>query len=169
MTQVIFPGGDGWACSLEATSGKLLWKFDCNPKTVPFKPSGRNSRGYPLGTPVVYEDKLFVSIGMDPSDGPGVGHLWCIDITKEPKNKDKDLSPVNENFDPKATENKDSGLIWHHGGLIMPKPAKGRDFTFGRTISTVAIHDGLIYAPDLDGYMQCLDAKTGQTLWEYAI
>ena len=24
----------------------------------------------------------------------GVGHLWCIDITKKPKNKDKDLSPA---------------------------------------------------------------------------
>src|SRR5439155_27219494 len=29
--QVIFPGGDGWIYSF-SPEGKLIWKFDCNPK-----------------------------------------------------------------------------------------------------------------------------------------
>ena len=166
-TQVIFPGGDGWLYSFEAKSGKLLWKFNCNPKAAMFKPGGRGDRGFPIATPVIYDNKLYVGVGLDPSEGPGVGHLWCIDITKEPKNKDKDLSPVNDNFDPKADVNKDSGLVWHRGGYLKPKPARGRETVFGRTVSTVAIHDGLVYAPDLDGYVQCLDAKTGKLYWEH--
>src|SRR5262245_507895 len=30
--QIVFPGGDGWLYAFEPTTGKLLWKFDCNPK-----------------------------------------------------------------------------------------------------------------------------------------
>ena len=182
VTQVIFPGGDGWLYSFEAKTGKLLWKFNCNPVTASFKKGGRGDRGYPVATPVVYDNKLYASIGLDPSDGPGVGHFWCIDLTKEPKNKEKDLSPATTPpvvrgwftvvppltiFDLKDPANKNAGFIWHVGGRRYPKPAKGREIIFGRTISTVAIHDGLVYAPDLDGYMQCLDAKTGEKYWEH--
>ena len=89
------------------------------------------------------------------------------DIAKKPANKDKDLSPVNDDFDPKAAVNKDSGLVWHYGGLIVPKPEGGaREYTFGRTMSTVAVHDGLVYAAELDGFLHCLDAQTGKELWQ---
>jgi outer membrane protein assembly factor BamB len=27
--------------------------------------------------------------------------------------------------------------------------------------------DGLVYAPDYTGFLECLDARTGQKLWEY--
>src|SRR5262245_1937542 len=30
--QVVFPGGDGWIYSFDPKEGKLLWRFDCNPK-----------------------------------------------------------------------------------------------------------------------------------------
>ena len=30
--QITFPGGDGWLYTYEPTTGKLLWKFDLNPK-----------------------------------------------------------------------------------------------------------------------------------------
>jgi len=165
--QVIFPGGDGWLYGFEAKTGKLLWKFDCNPKKSDFQPGGRGTRGFVVGTPVIWENKLYVATGRQPDDGNGVGHLWCIDITKTPKNKDKDLSPVNDNFDPKAAVNKDSGLVWHFGGPVVPKPEDGgRVYVFGRTVSTVAIHDGLVYAAELAGYLNCLDARTGQKYWE---
>ena len=50
----------------------------------------------------------------------------------------------------------------------MPKPTDGgREYVFGRTISTVAVHDGLVYAAELDGYLHCLDAKTGKKYWEH--
>jgi outer membrane protein assembly factor BamB len=31
----------------------------------------------------------------------------------------------------------------------------------------VAVHDGLLYASELDGYLHCLDAKTGKKYWDY--
>src|SRR5207302_1795932 len=88
----------------------------------------------------------------------------CIDITKKPKNKDKDLSPKNDNFDPKAPVNKDSGLVWHYGG---DDPTGARNYLFGRTLSTCSVHDGLVYAADYDGMVYCLDARTGKKLWEH--
>jgi outer membrane protein assembly factor BamB len=166
VNQVIFPGGDGWLYAFNAEKGELIWKFDCNPKAAVYKPGGKGDRSYLVATPVVYEDRLYVGVGNDPEDGAGVGHLWCVDITKVPANADKDLSPVGDNFDPKAPANKDSGLVWHYGGPVVPKPADGREVVFGRTISTVAIHDGLVYAAELEGYLHCIDAKTGQKYWD---
>jgi outer membrane protein assembly factor BamB len=168
--QVIFPGGDGWLYAFEAKTGKLLWKFDCNPKASDFQPGGRGTRNFPVATPVIWDNKLYLATGRAPPDdcSGNVGHLWCIDITKEPKNKDKDLSPVKDNFDPKAEINKDSGLVWHFGGRVLPKPEdNSREYYFTRTASTVAIHDGLVYAAEFNGFLNCLDAKTGKKYWEY--
>jgi outer membrane protein assembly factor BamB len=113
-------------------------------------------------------------VGQDPEHKKGVGHLWCIDITKKPANKDKDLSPysppnveVPDSFDPKDPRNKGSGLVWHYGGL-NPLPA-GRDYIFGRTLSTCAVHNGLCYAAEFDGVLHCLDARTGQKYWEHEL
>ncbi len=33
-------------------------------------------------------------------------------------------------------------------------------------MSTCAVHDGLCYAADYDGYIYCLDANTGEKYWE---
>ncbi len=169
VKEVIFPGGDGWLYGFEAKTGELLWKFDCNPKKSVFKPaSGEGTRNYLVATPVVADGKVYIGVGREPDAGPGVGHLWCIDITKKPANKDKDLSPVGDNFDPKAAVNKDSGLVWHFGGVFASKPADApRDYAFGRTVSTCSVHDGLVYAADLDGFMYCFDAKTGQLYWQH--
>ncbi len=49
-----------------------------------------------------------------------------------------------------------------------PKPANGdREYSFGHTVSTVAVHDGLVYATDLEGYLHCLDAQTGKEYWQH--
>jgi outer membrane protein assembly factor BamB len=166
--QVIFAGGDGWLYSLDSQTGELIWKFDCNPKKSVFKPGGRGDRNYIVATPVVYEKKVYVAVGHEPDSGTGVGHLWCVDITKKPANKDKDLSPVDDNFDPRAAVNKDSGLVWHYGGEVIPAPTDGsREHIFGRTVSTVAIHDGLVYAAELTGYLHCVDANTGKKYWVF--
>jgi outer membrane protein assembly factor BamB len=159
--QVIFPGGDGWLYSFEPATGKLIWKFDCNPKSSIYKLSGRGTRSDFLATPVVYDNKVYIGVGQDPEHDEGVGHLWCIDITKE-----GDVSPAGDNFDPKAPENKNSALVWHYGGPGDPDKI-GRNYYFGRTLSTCAIHDGLVYAAELAGYLHCLDAKTGEHYWEH--
>ena len=164
--QIIFPGGDGWVRAFEPKSGKLLWKFDCNPKGAFYVLGPKATRNDFIGTPVVYKDKLYMAVGQDPEHGKGVGHLWCIDVTKTPKNKDKDLSPVNDNFNPRAEVNKGSGLVWHYGGLTPRRGQDDRPYLFGRSLSTCAIHDGLLYTADLNGYVYCLNARTGERYWE---
>jgi outer membrane protein assembly factor BamB len=163
---IIFPGGDGWMRAFDPKSGELIWKFDCNPKGTVYMLGAGATRNDFVCTPVVWENKLYIGVGQDPEHKKGVGHLWCIDITKTPAKKDKDISPVDNNFDPKAEVNKNSGLVWHFGDFIKPKPARGRTYRFGRTMSTCSVHDGLCYAADFDGYFYCLDAKTGELQYQ---
>ncbi|HZS09084.1 MAG TPA: PQQ-binding-like beta-propeller repeat protein [Blastocatellia bacterium] len=47
-----------------------------------------------------------------------------------------------------------SGLVWHYDKIR-------------RSISTAAIHDGLVYYPDFSGFLHCLDAKTGKVYWTH--
>jgi outer membrane protein assembly factor BamB len=173
--QVLFPGGDGRVRAYEPNPSKkewkLLWEFDCNPKESIWKLQGKGTRNNIIATPVVHENKLYVGVGQDPEHKYGVGHFWCVDITKS-----GDLSPeLVVSYDGKKTKknplgvktkkNPNSGVIWHYGG---PAPADSdRDFAFGRTISTAAVHDGLCYIAELEGYLHCLDAKTGKKYWEH--
>jgi len=171
IDQVVFPGGDGWLYSFEPATGKKLWKFDCNTKKSAFKPGGRGDKSYIMATPVFHNGKIYASVGNNPDDGPGPGHLWCVDPAKPGAmgaDGFRDLSPVADNLDPAAPANKDSGLVWHLGGPVLPKPTgDGRDIHFGRTLSTVAVADGLIYAAEIDGYLHCLDASTGKKHWDH--
>ena len=168
--QIIYGGGDGWLYGLDAKDGALVWKFDCNPKkATPYKAARGGEKCFIIATPVVHEGRCYVGVSQEvETDSPGVGHLWCIDITKKPTNKDKDLSPVGDDFDPKAKANADSGLVWHYGGRVVPKPKDDeREWYFGHTMSTVAVHDGIVYAAELAGYLHAIDAKTGKKLWEH--
>ena len=36
-----------------------------------------------------------------------------------------------------------------------------------RTIASVAVADGLVIAPDLSGFIHCVDARTGKKYWTY--
>ena len=47
----------------------------------------------------------------------------------------------------------ESGLVWHH--------------PFRRTISSVAIDDGVVYAANFSGFLHALDLKSGKLLWEH--
>ena len=46
--------------------------------------------------------------------------------------------------------------VWHFGGK-----------QFNRTMSTVAIDNGLLYISDLSGYLYCLDVNTGDLYWKH--
>lgn len=137
VPQVIFPGGDGWCYSFEPETGKLLWKFDLNPKDAVWELGSRGTRNNIIATPVIYDDKVFLAVGQDPEHGEGVGHLYAIDGTKR-----GDITQT--------------GRVWHFG-----------DDDFSRTMSTVAIADGLLYASDLSGFLYCLDVKTGKQHWRF--
>jgi outer membrane protein assembly factor BamB len=159
--QVIYAGGDGCLYALEPKTGKLIWKFQCSP--TPTK-DDKGVRPYIVATPVVHDNRVYVAVGAYPGyeGAPRIGHLFSIDITKT-----GDVSCKNENFDPRDPANKDSGLIWHFGGLVKPPPAKGRKVYIGSTASAVAIHDGLLYIAEDQGFLHCLDAKTGHHYWEH--
>jgi outer membrane protein assembly factor BamB len=78
VDQAIMAQGDGWVRGYEALTGKKLWEFDTNPKDSVW-PKTRNEV---ISTPVIYEDKIYISNGQDPEHGEGVGHMYCIDATK---------------------------------------------------------------------------------------
>jgi len=117
---------------------------------------------YMIATPVVHDQKCYIGLGLYP-ENPTVtaySHFLCVDITRT-----GDVSP--KSLDAKDPKNKDSALVWGYGGKIEPAPKKGRRVVFGRTISTAAIHDGLVYIAEEHGYLHCLDAKTGQKYWDF--
>lgn len=164
---IMFPGGDGWVRAFRPGTWELVWKFDCNPKNSFYKLGAEGTRSDFVSTPVVWENKLYIGTGQDPEHDKGVGHLWCIDITKEPTNAGKDISPANDDFNPKSPVNKDSGLVWHYGGPVPEDSTYERNYYFGRTMSTCAVHDGLCYQCEYDGVLHCIDARTGKQYWEH--
>ena len=137
--QVIFPGGDGWLYSFEPLTGKLLWKFDANPKDAKWSIGGAATRNNLIATPVLYDDKVYIGVGEDPEHGEGIGHFYAID--------------PGGNGDVTAT-----ATIWHRG-----------NDDFHRTISTAAIADGIVYAADLSGHLYAMDAATGQLHWMHDV
>jgi outer membrane protein assembly factor BamB len=145
--QVLFGGGDGWLRAFEPRTGRPLWKFDVNPKDGTRKEVPRGQRNYFVATPVVHDGRVYVGLGQEPSLGAGPSHFWCID--------------------PAAAVNKDSGPVWHYGGPADARTRREteRAYVFGRTVSTCAVHDGLVYVAEVGDFLHCLDARTGRPCW----
>lgn len=135
--QVYFGGGDGWLYALDPANGSLLWKFDGNPPDATWQPGGSGDRNYIVGTPVFHGGRVYVAMGVDPEHGGGPGALHAIDATG-------------------SADVTSRGAVWSLG------PEE-----FGRSISTVAIDDGIVYATDLDGFLYALDVTNGEKLWEH--
>jgi outer membrane protein assembly factor BamB len=170
--QVIFAGGDCVIYSFAPESGALLWKCDCLPvrpdeRTVAVRhwaPRKHEPRidNYIVGAPVVVDDKLYVGLGLarEHPQASRWSYFLCLDMTKV-----GDVSL--KSYDAKSALNKDSALVWAFGGPIEPSPKKGRGVHFGRTLSTAAVHEGLVYITEEDGYLHCLDALSGTRVWDY--
>jgi outer membrane protein assembly factor BamB len=158
--QVIFPGGDSVLYSFDAETGNLVWKCDCVPVRV--KPGSRAIDIYFVATPVVVNDRLYIGMGVAPMNAhtPPHSYFLCLDVTRK-----GDVSF--KSYSAKDAANKNSALVWAFGGPFDPAPAKGRQVKFGVTLSTAAVHDGFVYVAEESGYMHCLDAKTGDRLWEH--
>ena len=135
--QVVFPGGNGVIYSLDAETGEVIWEFDCNPKDSEWILGGRGTRNNILSTPVIYDNKVYIGVGQDPEHGEAPGHFWVIDATG-------------------SGDVTDTHVVWHRGG---------EDFL--RTMSTAAIHDGIVYISSLSGFLHALDAQTGDEFWTY--
>lgn len=159
VPQVIFGGGDGVVYGLEPESGRLIWKCKCNPAAK--KKEMNDVENYIVGAPVVVGDRLYVGLGHTDYPKPSrSSYFLCLDITRR-----GDVSFMS--YDAKSSGNKNYALVWAFGGPIEPRPEKGRRAHFGSTSSTAAIHDGLVYISEKNGYLYCLDANTGERYWAH--
>lgn len=189
VPQVIFGGGDGWVYGFDARgdgegNSKILWKFDANPKKAKYVLGGRADRNHIIGTPVIYENKVYVAVGEDPEHAEGVGHLYGLDPTKR---GDISLELAVKRDDPTKTSipirrnqyvieaegeiaipNPNSGALWHYAAVDRNKNGKIEfEETMHRTVGTCAIKNGLLYIADFSGLFHCVDAKTGNVHWTY--
>jgi outer membrane protein assembly factor BamB len=157
--QVIFPGGDAALYGLEPETGNLIWEFHCYPKNAARDDKEKN---YIVATPVIHDNKVWVGLGVAPELGnvPRHSYFLCIDATRT-----GDVSP--SSLDPKAVQPRSSALLWSFGGPIEPAPKSGKAVHLKSTISTCAIHDGLVYLPETTGFLHCLDAATGKEVWQF--
>jgi outer membrane protein assembly factor BamB len=189
VPQVIFGAGDGWIYSYRgdgASQGgkpEMLWKFDANPKVSKYVLGGRADRNHIIGTPVIYEGKVYVGVGEDPEHGEGVGHLWCIDPTKRGDvstelvfNRKDPSTPIAHKRMQACVEadgdftkpNPNSAAVWHYAAHDLNSNGKVEfEETMHRTCGTVAIKDGLLFVADFSGLFHCVDAKTGVPYWTH--
>jgi len=173
---VIAPLGDGWVYAYDAKTGKIVWKFDSNPKDSIY-PQTRNEL---IATPVIWENKMYIANGQDPEHGTGYAHFWCVDITKtgdispelppegalQPGTGSELVKPAGQVASRKGVPNPNSGVVWHFYSQDANGDGKIQETErFHRSISTAAIHEGLCYVPDFSGYMHCFDANTGKKHW----
>ncbi len=161
--QVIAPQGDGWVRSFDAETGKLIWKFDTNPKGVTWGFSG--TANAVLASPVYDGRCVYVGNGRNPIlSGGAEAWLYCIDPTKK-----GDLSPEVDHGEGKTEANPNSGMIWRFGGRDIKAVKKGRRLLFGGLYTSVAVCDGLVIANEPSGYVHCLDARTGRRHWVHDV
>jgi outer membrane protein assembly factor BamB len=160
-TLVFFGGGDGVCYAFEAVSRvqryptglKKVWSFDCNPPEYRFRD----------GKPIAYRDGDKRLKKGNHNDGLYVGPS---EIIATPVFY-RDRVYVAIGRDPAhgrgkgalhcidATQTGDitqSGKIWSYTDL-------------DRSISTLAIADGRLYAADIAGRIHCLDAASGKPHW----
>ncbi len=179
---MLFGAGDGWLYSFDPAGdghghSKVLWKFDCNPKTSKYSIDGRATRNHIIATPVIYDGLVYCAVGEDPEHGPGNGHLWCIDPNKSGDVSselavDKDGKPLPvRRIQAVITEaaKRRPQSEFGRGLALRQDPGAGGKTAFEnemhRTIGTAAIKDGLLYIADFSGLFHCLDAKTGHRYW----
>ncbi|MCA9060059.1 MAG: PQQ-binding-like beta-propeller repeat protein, partial [Planctomycetaceae bacterium] len=165
-TQVFMPGGDGILYSFDAQSGELVWWFDLNPKDSTWELGGRGTRNNIISTPIFAENSVILSVGQDPEHGESVGHVYRIDATKT-----GDISPQVAGDNGEWVANENSGQIWHFGGVDADGSITGEKnaLLYRRTISTAAVSNGLVYVPDLSGFLHCIDFATGERYWEHDV
>jgi outer membrane protein assembly factor BamB len=188
VPQVIFPGGDGWLYSFDPAGGpertsKLLWKFDCNPKTAIWQLGGRGTRNNLVSTPVIHEGLIYMPTGQDPEHGEGVGSLWCIDPTRR---GDVSSELVFNKADPNTPiahkrvlacdasqgdftrANPNSAAVWCYTEFDLNGNGQIEfEEQLHRTIGRAAIKGDLLFASDFSGLVHCVDVRTGKPHWTY--
>src|SRR5262249_17075538 len=146
--------------AFDAAGGKLVWKCDLNPKGAKYELGNGGTRNYITATPVLYDGRIYIATGQDPEHVTGPGVLFCID-----PNGTGDVGAALAAGGGRGKPNPNSRVVWRYGGPA-PKDDR-RDYLFSRAMANCTAHGGLVYACDLEGYVYCLDAKTGRLCWQH--
>ena len=162
---VFFGGADGICYAFEALTSipakpvtfKKVWSYDCVPQNYRL-PEGEDEFNYYIG-----DKRKKFSTNKDDGTflGPSEiiaspvfhdGRVYCT-IGQDPMHgRGRGLLHCIDAT--KTGDITETGRIWTYDGIE-------------RTIASVAINDGLLFASDLAGHVHCLDDKTGKPHWVY--
>ncbi|MCA9039745.1 MAG: PQQ-binding-like beta-propeller repeat protein [Planctomycetaceae bacterium] len=186
QAQVIFAAGDGYCYSFDPAGdgdgkSRLLWKFDCNPKSSKWDIFDEESRNNLIATPVIYNETVYIAVGQDPEIGDGPGCLWAISPLKR-----GDVSPtlvvdqsgmpvpqrrvqeLNAEAGEKEIPNPNSAVVWKFTGEDLDDSGSiGFEEEMSRAIASVTIKDDILIVGCFSGTVHCLNAKTGKAYWTY--
>lgn len=147
-----------WA--LEATSGRLLWKFH------------HGAIGWPTtGSPALAGTTVYIGLGSGPqlwALNLNTGHvLWSFD--------------TNDRITSAALVQADMVYIatWHGRIFALNRTngtqrwayslnLKSNDYLIDGVGGSMAFADGRLYVGDYRGLILCIDAQHGKTIWSYA-
>jgi outer membrane protein assembly factor BamB len=186
---VIAPLGDGWIYAYDAKTGKIVWKFDSNPKDAIY-PQTRNEL---IATPVIVDNKMYIANGQDPSTGR-VRPLLVRGHHQGRRREPRAAAEGGQGGAPGAPGSGGGGRRCGAGrrrrageagragaepqgqaepeqrgrlALLLGRREQGREDQeterFHRSISTAAVHEGLCYVPDFSGYLHCFDAPPARS------
>lgn len=171
--QCVAGQGDGWVRSFDALTGQPIWQFDMNRKDGRWA-LFRSTRNSIMAAPVFAEGRLYIASGLNPEFGERPGRLVCLDPTKRGDISSelavdgagnvvphRRVQAVDPERGEKAVPNPNSGLVWEYA----PRGDKRFSDMMHGALGNVAVHKGLVIAPDSTGFVHCLDAKTGNRYW----
>jgi len=157
-TLVFFGGGDGFCYAFDAQPAgigegkvaalKMVWKFDCNPAELRLKD----------GKPIPYQLKHI------PRGGDGPSEIIATPAFCDGKVYVDVGQDLLHGMGPGCLSAMDAAA---GQGDITEKGLLWRNLEVDRSISTVAVADGLVYAADYTGRLFCIDANTGKTIWKH--
>jgi outer membrane protein assembly factor BamB len=150
---VVIGQGDGWMRGFDAATGEVLWTFDINLKSV----NDRFQKKYIVATPMAHEGRIYFMTGRQRESSEGVGRLCCLDPSKH-----GDVSSELIDSAGRVTPNPNSAVIWEYRGEGRPDESR-----IHCSLSTVAVKDRLLIATDIEGFVHCFDAATGDHLWDH--
>jgi outer membrane protein assembly factor BamB len=177
----VFGGPDGWIYgfrkeSIEDDEGFQIldeaFRFDANPPEYRER-NGMQIRyatvGGPsevIGTPVVYDGKVYAAIGQDPEHGEGVGNLVCIDPTKEGDTTDTALiwnyQEINRSLSTPSIVD-DLLYIADYSGFVYCFDAQTGELywkhdTLSHIWGSTLVADGKVFIGNEDGFLTILKA-----------
>jgi outer membrane protein assembly factor BamB len=101
-----------------------------------------NRLNHIVAAPVIHNGRVFVGTGQNPEFADGPGTFWSISFAKG--------KPARE---------------WMHDSTNSERG----DWETGRTVSSCAVHDGMVYAAQLNGFLKVIAADSGQLRQEFDV